>query len=147
MRLLSEALNGVFDEGSEEREIIIEAYNIIRTSNPSVASEAKNHLIMLDRSRVKLSTLYYSISRVISSLKDQIQGTYDSQYVRLVKMGRPSKDAIESEIRATNAEYSGISKKIRDYEDVKDLISMYLRCIDSNRSTVTEILRNIYRID
>lgn len=147
MRLLIEALNGVFDEGTEEREILTEAYDIIRSSHPSVASEAKNHLIMLDHSRVKLSTLYYSITRIISHLRGMVQSTYDAQYTRLVKLGRPSKDAIESEIRTTNPEYSGISQKIKDYEEVKELINMYLRCIDASRSSTQEILKNIYRID
>lgn len=136
-----------FNEGSEEYEILKEAYSLIVHSFPSVASEAKNHLIMLDHCRVKLSTLYYSICRTISDMKDNVQSTYDIQYTRLVKMGRPSKDAIESEIRSTNGEYAGLYKKIRDLEDVKDLVSMYMRCIDSNKSTVTEILKNIYRID
>lgn len=144
---IEETLTLAFSEGTEEYETLHTAYKLITTSYPSVASEAKNHLIMLDHSRMKLATLYYGVCRNISHLRDMTQATYDTQYTRLVKMGRPSKDAIEAEIRSTNGEYAGVSKQIKDLEDVKDLISMYMRCIDSNKSTVTEILRNVYRID
>ena len=144
---IEETLTLAFNEGTEEHEILHTAYKLITTSYPSVASEAKSHLIMLDHSRMKLATLYYGVCRSISQMRDTTQATYDTQYTRLVKMGRPSKDAIEAEIRSTNGEYAGISKRIKDLEDIKELISMYMRCIDSSRSTVTEILRNVYRID
>lgn len=142
-----ETLEGIFDEGTEEYNIIKETYDLITQSAPTIAAEAKTHLILLDHNKVKLSTLYYGICRKISNLRDQVQTTHDASYVRLVKVGRPSKDAIEAEIRMTNPKYSGISKKISDYEDVKDLISMYIRCVDSSRTTTLEILKNIYRLD
>lgn len=144
---IEETLTLAFSEGTEEYEVLKDAYKLITSSYPSVASEAKSHLIMLDHSRMKLATLYYGVCRNISQLRDTMQATYDIQYTRLVKMGRPSKDAIEAEIRSTNGEYAGVSKRIKDLEDIKELISMYMRCIDSSRSTVTEILRNVYRID
>lgn len=147
MEKLSSSLSYLFPEGSEELEVLESTYKIITSSYPSVASDAKSHLIVLDQCRVKLSTLYYSLCRAISRLKDGMESTYNSSYVRLVKLGRPSKDAIEAEIKATNPEYSGVAKKISDYEDVKNLVNMYIRCVDSSKSTVIEILRNIYRID
>lgn len=139
--------NEIFGEKSEESEILSGAYELITQSVPTIAAEAKTHMILLDHSRTKLSTIYYMICCKISSLRESVQSTYDSQYTRLVKLGRPTKDAIESEIRSTNPEYSGISKKISDYEDLKNLVSMYIRCIDSNKNTTIELLRNINRID
>lgn len=147
MEKLSDSLSYLFPEGSEELDVLKSTYHIITSTYPSVASEAKSQLIVLDQCRVKLSTLYYSICRTISRLRDSMESTYNASYVRLVKLGRPSKDAIEAEIKATNPEYSGVAKKISDYEDAKNLINMYIRCVDSSKSTVTEILRNIYRID
>lgn len=140
-------LEGVFDEGTEEYSIISEAYDLIVKSAPTVSGEAKTHLILLDHCRTNLATLYYMIGRNISKLRDTIQSAYDSSYTRLVKLGRPSKDAIESEIRLTCPEYLVSYKKIRDLEEVQSLVNMYLRCVDSNKTTTLELLRNIQRID
>lgn len=142
-----ELVSGVLGDKSEETETVVEVYELITQSAPTIASEAKTHMILLDHARTKLSTVYYMLCREISRMKDEVRSSYDSQYTRLVKLGRPTKDAIESEIRATNPQYSGVSKTISDYEDVKNLINMYLRCIDSSKQTTVELLRNINRID
>lgn len=144
---MKELLDGVFNEGTEEYELIVDTYNLIVQSAPTIASEAKTHLLLLDHNKIKLATLYYSLNRRIMELQDSVQQTHDASYMRLVKLGRPSKEAIESEIRATNPEYAGVSRQINMYESVRDLISNYMRCIDSSRMTTTEILRNIYRVD
>lgn len=143
----NELVEGIFSEGTEEYDILNDTYNLITQSAPTVASEAKTHLLLLDHTKVKLSTLYYSLCRTISKLRDQVQSAYDSSYMRLVKLGRPSKDAIESEIRVLNPEYAKIYRKLIDYEDLKDLVNMYIKCIDSSKITTIEILKNIYRID
>lgn len=140
-------LSEIFGSTSQEVETIVEAYNLIVKTAPTISSEAKTHLILLDHSRIKLASLYYMITRIISKKWNDVQSTYDDTYVQLVRRGRPSKDAIEAEIRQLNPEYSGVSYQISQLEEVKELISMYLRCIDSNRSTTLEILRNISRID
>lgn len=141
-KLLSEILGD-----SEESKILEETYGLITQSVPTVISEAKTHMLLLDHARTKLSTIYYMVCREISRLNALVQPTYDAQYTRLVKLGRPTKDAIESEIRSINPEYSGTYRKMCDYEDLKNLITMYIRCIDSNKNTTVEILHNINRID
>lgn len=144
---LTDLLKEVLGDNSSEVVDILEAYGLIVHSAPTVISEAKTHLILLDHSKVKLSSIYYMLSREISKKKRTTQETYDSTYVQLVRRGRPSKDAIEAEIRQLNPTYLGVSQEISDLEEVKDLVSMYIRCIDSSRSSTIEILRNISRID
>lgn len=141
-KVLSEVLGD-----SEESKILEEVYSLITQTVPTVISEAKTHMLLLDHAKIKLSTIYYMTCREISRMTKLVRPTYDSQYTRLVKLGRPTKDAIEAEIRSTNPEYSGIYHKICDYEDLKNLITMYIRCIDSNKNTTVEILHNINRID
>lgn len=143
----NEMLEGVFNEGTEEYEIIKEAYELVVNSAPTISAEMKTHMILLDHSKTKLATLHYLLGRNIAQLRETIQTTYDSQYTRLVKLGRPSKDAIESEIRATNPEYSGIAKKISSLQEVRDLVGMYIRCLDSSKQTTMEALRDSRRID
>jgi len=140
-------LEGVFDENSEEFEIISDTYNLITSTVPSVAAECKTNLILLDNARIKLSTLYYMLYRNISKIRRGVESIYNAQYTRLVKVGRPSKDAIEAEIKASSPDYLIASQKIEDYEAVRDLISMYIRCVDNTRSSTLEILKNIYRVD
>lgn len=142
-----ELLDGVFNEGTEEFDTLKETHDLIVQSSPIISAEAKTHLLLLDHSRVKLVTMYYSLSKRIASLNDQFQATHDAAYTRLVKIGRPSKDAIEAEIRATNPEYAGISRQIIKYENIKELVSMYIRCIDASKTTTIELLKNMYRLD
>ena len=143
----NDLLQDVFDEGTEEYNIIKDTYDLITDNVPSIAAECKTNLILLDNCRVKLATLYYQLGRSISRAYEGVQQTHDQMYMRLVKLGRPSKEAIESEIRATNPEYSGVSKKVSLLEEVRNLVSMYMRCVDSRKQTTTELLRNINRID
>lgn len=144
---LKDSLVKIFGEKSEELLTITDTYGLIIKGSPTTISEAKTRMVLLDRAKTKLSTIYYMLCREISRLRETVQPTYDAQYTRLVKLGRPTKDAIESEIRASNPEYSGIQNQITAYEDVKTLITMYFRCIESDKGTVSEILRNINRID
>ena len=138
---------GVFSKDSSEYEILTTAHDLISNSAPTIAAEAKTHLLLLDHSRMDLSTMYYMLGREISKKRSLIQSNYDTQYTRLVKVGRPSNAAIEAEIRATNPEYAGISVQIQSFEEVRDLIASYIKCIDSSKQTTIEILRDSRRID
>lgn len=144
---LEECLKTVISDNSEEYSVIIDTYDLLMSTTPVIASEAKTHLLMLDRFKVQLSTIYYLLTNQISSLKSTMQDTHDSMYVQLVKRGRPSKEAIETEIRALNPEYSGVVQQLDDYSEVKEYINMLLRSIDSRKVTTLEILRTINRID
>lgn len=142
-----EILNGVFPEDTEEFEEIKNCYDLITKSSISLISEAKSHLFLLDRSQIKLSTIYYLLSRRISSIRESIQSDYDASYTSLVRRGRPSKDSVESEIRSTNPVLYEVFSKISKLEDVKELVSLYLKCIDSSRKTAVEVIRTSGRID
>lgn len=140
-------LDGIFNEGTEEYNQIKECYELISKSAPTISAEMKTTMILLDHSRVNLSTIYFMLCRNISKMKAEFQQTYDSQYARLVKLGRPSNAAIEAEIRSQNPEYSGITMKIETFEYVKDLINSYIKCIDECKKTTIEALRDSRRID
>lgn len=144
---LKDSLREIFPETSEEFQLIIEANELVASSAPSIAGECKTIMIMADHIKPRLATLYFLLSREISKMKETYQASYDAQYVRLVKMGRPSNAAIEAEIRSTNAEFIALSKQIDKYEQVKELINFYVRCIDSLKQSAVEILRDSRRID
>lgn len=140
-------LDGVFDEGTEEYKIIEESYNLIVGNAPTIAAEMKTNMILLDHARTKLSTLYYLTCREISRCRRKYEKSYDQQYTRLVKLGRPSKDAIEAELKVTCAGYAENYQKEEDLNQIKDLISSYMRCIDSCKQSAVEMLRDSRRID
>lgn len=140
-------LDGIFDEGTEEFEIIKESYELIVKTTPSISAECKTQMILLDHSRTKLSTLYYLLCREISRQKSKCQKDYDAKYTRFVKLGRPSNAAIEAEIRATSPDYAIASAKIESLEQVRELVSSYMRCIDTTKQTAVELLRDSRRID
>lgn len=144
---IKKVLEGVFDEGTQEYEIIKECYEMINKTVPSVASEAKTAMILADRCRVEMVTLIYLLSREISNTRSKLRDFGDSQYVRLVKLGRPSKEAIETEIRSTSPEYRKFSEKIEKLENVKELVNSYVRSLDSFRMTALEILKDSRRLD
>lgn len=144
---IKEILKDVFEEGTEEFEVISDCYELITKKSPAITSEARLHLTLLDRARIQLSTMYFMLCRNISSLKGICQETYDSQYTRLVKLGRPSNAAIEAEIRTNDKTYAGTVKRIEALEQVKELIISYIKCIDSNKKTATEILIDSRRVD
>lgn len=140
-------LKDIFTEDSEEFAIIKDSYDCIISSAPTISAEAKTQMILLDHNRTKLSTLYFMLARKISTLKSTYQSDWDTQYARLVKIGRPSKDSIESEIRANNPALAGAIVQVNQYEQVQELVSMYMRCIDSAKQTATELLRDSRRLD
>ena len=140
-------LYGIFDEGTEEYEQISECYDLIAKTAPTIAAEAKTHLLLLDHARINLSTIYFMLCRNISKKREIYQQAYDTQYARLVKLGRPSNAAIEAEIRSTNSDYAVLSRQIESLEQVKDLITAYVRCIDASKQTTFECLRDSRRLD
>lgn len=142
-----EIIGDVFSTNSEEFQIIKDTYDLIGMSAPTIAAEFKTHMILLDKYKISLSTMYYMLSRNISEKKEAFSATYNSSYVRLVKLGRPSAAAIEAEIKAGNPAYSGMTHEIEKLQQVKDLINDYLRCIDSCKQTAIEFLRDSRRID
>ena len=142
-----ELLDGIFNEGSHEYSVIELSYQMIVGTIPSTPAEMKTQMVQLDQQRTELSTLYYLLSREINYLKDDIQKETDATYVRLVKLGRPSKDAIETELRATNETYAVGSLKLENYIALRELVLSYIRSIDSRKQTVVELLRNSYRVD
>jgi len=144
---LEDTLKEIFSENSDEYKLIIEASELVASSAPTIAAECKTIMLMTDHIKPRLSTLYFLLSREISKLKESYQASYDAQYVRLVKMGRPSNAAIEAEIRVSNAEFIALSKQVEKYEQVKELITFYIRCIDSLKQSAIEILRDSRRID
>lgn len=143
----NDILEGVFPEDSEEWNVLEEAYNLVISSTPTIAAQAKTDMILLDNSKIRLSTIYFMISRNISRQKESIQGEYDTAYTRLVKLGRPSNAAIESEIRMTHPSCASVLQKIEVLEQVKDLVSSYIKGIDSAKQTAIEFLRDSRRID
>lgn len=142
-----ELVGDVFAEGTEEFKIITESYDLITKTTPSISAEAKTQMILLDHSRTKLSTLYYMLSREISRQKETYRKDYDAKYTRLVKLGRPSNAAIDAEIRTTCPEYATASVKVEALEQVRELVSSYMRCIDTTKQTAVEVLRDSRRID
>ena len=144
---IKSVISGVFPEGSDEFETLVECYNLVMGSTPSIAAEAKTNMTLLDHMRMKLSTLYFLLERSISKKRTQYQAVYDAAYTRLVKLGRPSNTAIEAEIRVTVPDYLTGSEEIEKLEQVKNLISGYLRGIDAYKQTSIEILRDSRRLD
>lgn len=144
---LKELLSGVFEEGTHEYETIQECYELINKTVPSVASEAKTAMILADRCRIEMVTLNYLISRNISNKRSQLRDLGDSQYVRLVKLGRPSKEAIDTEIRSLNPQYRKVSEEVDNLVDVRELINSYIKSLDSFRLTALEVLKDSRRLD
>ena len=147
MSMIESVIKEVFPENSEEYRIIVESYNILNSSTPQIAAEYKNRLMILDKLRTELSSLYFMITRNINQIRNSYQRDYDAQYVRLVKIGRPSHNAIESEIRFNSPDYVTSSLKIEELDNVRNLINSYIRGIDSVKNTTVELLRDSRRID
>lgn len=140
-------LDGVFGQNSHEREVLELTYQVIVGTAPTTSAEIKNHIAILDQQRVELSTLYYLLSRNITRHRTEMQQETDPLYTRLVKLGRPSKDAIEAELRSTNETYATKTIKVEELTQVRDLVSSYIRSIDSRKQSMIEMLKNSYRLD
>ena len=144
---LKNIFKNVFDEGTEEFEILKDAYELIVSSGMVIHSEFKQTMILADASKVKLATLYYMISTQISEIRSSYEKTYNEIYIKLVKMERPSQHAIETEIKQVYPDYLVACNKIEKFEQVKELITMYIKSIDSIKQTAMEMLRDSRRID
>jgi hypothetical protein len=145
--MIEEALKKVFNDNSDEYQTITETYKLIVSSSPTINSESKTLMILADIDKVKLASIYFLLQQKISSIKKQYQQTYDNHYIRLVKLGRPSHVAIDTEIRSVYPDYVILSKQVEDLEQVKELVGMYIKAIDSLKQTAIEMLRDSRRID
>jgi len=144
--MLKDTLNSIFGD-SEESRIIQEVSDATMSSVPSTAPEAKMKMMLFDALKCRLSNVYFLICRNIHILQREFQQSYDTQYTRLVKLGRPSKDAIEAEIRTLQPNYASAIQKVQDLEDVKEFISLQMRCIDACKTTAMRVLEDSRRID
>ena len=145
--MIENTISEVFAKGTEEYDTIVGTYDLIVSNAPTISVESKNIMALADTYKVKLASIYYGLSQKISAMKREYQKTYDNHYVRLVKLGRPSHTAIDTEIRTIYPDYVLLSQQIEDFEQVKELISIYIKAVDSVKQTATEMLRDSRRID
>ncbi len=142
-----EALAEIFPTTSEEYDAITKAYNFVNSPIPMTAAEAKTLMYQIDGIRARLSTVYFLISRELSKQKSLIQHQYDISYTRLVKVGRPSHAAIETELKTMLPDYVIYLDISEKYEQVKELVSSLVRGLDEIKRTTLEAFRDARRID
>lgn len=140
-------LNDVFEEGTEEYTVLMDTYNFVIKSAPVLSVQSKSVMAESDVLKIKLSTIYYTLSRMIEDLRASYENQYNMLYVKLVKMERPSHHAIETEIKTNYPEYLVALKNITQYEMLKELVTMYIKSLDSLKQSAVEMLRDSRRID
>ena len=125
--MIQEQLKEIFPETSDEYITLVDAYNLVVSSAPTTTAEAKTQLILFDSTRIKLSSIYFMITKTIDKIHETNQVIHDQESSSIyAKMTNPSNTAVETKLRNKNPAYAMAVKQCNDLEKVKTLILSYL---------------------
>ena len=95
---------------------------------PSTKLGLEERVNLLDMYRAKLLNFIYQVSDKCSEISFQYREPYNLRFVKLVKAGRPSTQAIESEILTDQAMFN-LHNLLEEYENFKSLLFGYLKAL------------------
>lgn len=126
-----------------EVEILRETNRILREPMPTIQVALEERVAQIDVCRTDLTNLLYMIEDRFEKIQYSYQSVYDPEFMRLTRAGRPSQQAIDSEIHATKESMMEWRDTIHHYEYAKNLIFNYLKSLNSTKETCLKKLKYI----
>lgn len=118
-----------------EVEILRKVNKVLREPTPTTQVGIEERVSVLDRYRVDLLNLLYMLEDKLATLEYSYKNVYDPEFMKLTRQGRPSQQAIDSEIHATNASMNEWRNTMHHYDYVKSLILGYIKSIGASKDT------------
>lgn len=134
MSELLDKLKNTFGLTDYEVEFIRQLNIELKRPTPTTRVGINNRLDLLDEYRSKLANLIFMITSSMQEYQYKYHETYNASFTRLVRAGRPSTQAIESEIHTDEAMHR--QRKLLDsFENFRALLFSYMKSLDSCKST------------
>ena len=124
-----------------EANFLREVNSELRKPTPSTPSMIGDRLTKLDDLRVRLLSMIYMITDKESEFAYEYYEKYNSDFTRLVRMGRPSTPAIEAEIH-NNAAMHKKKALLESFDAFKGMLFGYVKTIDGAKQTCYERARD-----
>lgn len=117
-----------------EADFLLAINTELRRAMPSTKLGLEQRINLLDEYRVKLLNMIYQISDKHSEISFQYKEPYNLRFAKLIKAGRPSTQAVESEILNDPAMFE-LYKLLEEYENFKSLLFGYLKALGECKSS------------
>lgn len=118
-----------------EVQIVKDVNLLLREPTPTVQAGIESRVSKIDQYRNDLTNLIYMIENKETQLDYDYHKIYDVEFTRLTRAGRPSQQAIESEIHSSIEGADDRRLVLRDIENFKNLLFGYLRALKSSKET------------
>ena len=132
---LLDNIRGYLSLTDHEVGILRETNRILREPTPTTQLGLENRVSVLDQCRTDLVNLLYMIEDRLSRVEFSYRNVYDPEFTRLTRAGRPSQQAIDSEIHSTIEKMSEWRDTINHYEFARNLLLGYLKSISASKET------------
>lgn len=116
----------IFSE--DEYQMIRSSIGLIIESPPQTAGAVFSRCERLTASSMDISWIILSLNRTKLKLENSLKGIKDPEFVLLVRQGRPSTQAIESEIRMSK---DSVMQLENDIQEIDNLI-VYFNSLERN---------------
>lgn len=123
-------INSIVNIGDKCNDMIREAIGLIHQTLPVDNAGVFSKLTRFTSASDDLAFVIMSIQKEKDILELELRKIKDPKFTILVKAGRPSTQAIESEIRCTNPKVSELEDKISQFDNVLSYLNHVEKCMD-----------------
>ena len=116
--------------GDKCNDIIKECINLIHQSVPCDNAGVFSRLAHFNSVSDDLSYVILSTRKVRNNIEKELKKLKDPKFTILVRSGRPSTQAIESEIRFTMKEVADLEDKLITFDNIIDYLNHLEKCLD-----------------
>jgi len=127
-------LKDKFNLSDYETEFLERLNTELRRPVPTTQLGIEDRLYLLDVLKIDLHNMLYVLEERFSSMEYEYKEKYNIEHTRLVRAGRPSEAAIDSEIH-TNTSLKSTRDLLNDWQSFKGLLTSYLSVIKACKDT------------
>lgn len=125
-------INENINIGDKCNDIIEECINLIHQGLPVDNAGVFSKLSHCNSASDDLAYVIMSVRKVRSDIEKELRKLKDPKFTILVRSGRPSSQAIESEIRFTIPEVANLEDKLSTFDNILDYLNHIEKCLDRN---------------
>lgn len=129
---LIEYIDDIVDIGDKSKNTLYECINLIHQTVPVDNAGVFSRLARCVSVSDDLSYVILSIEQARNKIEVELRHNKDPKFTILVKSGRPSTQAIESEIRFTVPVVAELESKLLHYDSILSYLNHLEKCLDRN---------------
>lgn len=123
-------ISGIVNIGDRCNETIKECINLIHQSVPVDNSGVFSRLSRCNAVSDDLVYIIMNVKKRRNIVESELKKNKDPKFTILVRSGRPSTQAIESEIRVTTPIVSELENKLSEFDNILEYLNHLEKCLD-----------------